>query len=84
MFTKLIIAVLLITAVCGTQYVPIPNVYDGVTVGNPAAKLHIEAFFDLLCPDSKASNAVFNKLFTMIDNDKIAFTYHLFPLPYHI
>ena len=39
-----------------TQYVPIQNTYDGLTLGNNNATLHIEVFYDLICPASEETN----------------------------
>lgn len=81
---QFLIAFLLIAVAFGTQYVPIPDYYDGVHIGKAGAKLHLEAFYDLLCPDSKASNAILNQVFAKVDTSNVLFTYHIFPLPYHI
>jgi hypothetical protein len=40
---------ILISIVFSTQYIPIPRSDYGLTVGDPAGKLHIQAFYDLLC-----------------------------------
>ncbi|KRX00262.1 Thioredoxin-like fold [Pseudocohnilembus persalinus] len=83
-FLVLILAVY--AKVTPDQNVPISKVYDGLTLGNPDAPFHIEAFYDLMCIDSKNSNLQLNQAFKKIDfenQDQVKFTYHIFPLPYH-
>lgn len=46
------------------QIVPIPQTYDGLTIGHKNAPVQIEAFYDLLCPASWAANDEINTLFT--------------------
>ena len=81
---RTIIIACILSLAFASQYVPIPTVYDGVHIGDAAATLHVEAFYDLLCPDSKASNALLNQVFSQATYPHVKFTYHLFPLPYHI
>jgi len=84
---KLSIFLILFLATLGSQGIPIPSKPDGFSVGSNTPNLHIEAFYDLLCPDSKKS---FEILLTMLDteyhiytNQTLRFTAHIFPLPYH-
>ena len=43
------VLVLLVSFVLGSQYVSIPKTPYGLTVGDPEGRLHIQAFYDLLC-----------------------------------
>lgn len=69
-----------------TQYAPIPSVPDGLSQGGNSStlKLKFEAFFDLMCPDSKGSYAILKPLLPKIlANDQFQFTIHFFPLVFH-
>ena len=55
------------------------NVKEGVKFGNPDAPLHIEAYYDLLSPESKASNKVLNQVLGSVDtmfDSRIIFSLH--------
>jgi len=64
---------------------PIPHVYDGYTFGDPDAALHLEMFYDIMCPNCRSSfpsvKAIFEKL--QKNGTKLKITLHTFPLPYH-
>jgi len=63
--------------------VPIPNRPDGYGLSGPAsAPIVFEAFFDLLCPDSKESWPVMQQMMSHYA-DQLHFRLHTFPLPYH-
>ena len=69
------------------QYVPFPPRYDGFSVGTPGAPFVLEAFYDLMCPGSKASSKVMSQVLNAINfnsNPNFQFILHIFPLPYHI
>lgn len=78
---------ILLSIALASQWVPIPKGSSyGLSIGDPtASKLHIEAFYDLLCPDSAASNNVFRDVWKSVIPSKqgIKFTYVFYPLPYH-
>lgn len=88
-----LVGILILLAVASaTQYTPLSKVEYGLSIGDPAGSLHIQAFYDLLCtrcfnegPDSQASNSVLRDVFKTIIPAKsgIRFTYVFFPLPYH-
>jgi hypothetical protein len=76
----------------GIQYVPLSKTEYGLSVGDPQGRLHVQAFYDLLCnlmsyegPDSATSDQILRQVFrTIIPSKKsIRFTYNFFPLPYH-
>ena len=65
--------------------VPIPNRPDGYALSLTApatAPVVLEAFFDLLCPDSKAAWPVVKQLLEHYPQS-VYFLMHTFPLPYH-
>jgi len=63
--------------------VPIPNRPDGYALGGPAdAPIVFEAFYDLMCPDSRASWPVVQQVISHYANN-LHFRLHTFPLPYH-
>eukprot|EP01017_Pseudomicrothorax_dubius_P022902 TRINITY_DN24673_c0_g1_i1.p1 TRINITY_DN24673_c0_g1~~TRINITY_DN24673_c0_g1_i1.p1 ORF type:complete len:231 (+),score=43.82 TRINITY_DN24673_c0_g1_i1:128-820(+) len=75
-----------LVSVFGDQVVPIPQVYPGISFGASEPLLHLEAFFDLTCPDSRDAHAILLQVFQRFNplNSKyFRFTIHLFPLPYH-
>ena len=77
----LVIALVCLVLANGSQNVPIQKVYDGVTIGQVTANFHLEAVFDLMCPDSAQSNTVLNQVFQKINfNQQTAMymTYHIF------
>jgi len=62
---------------------PIPKTYDGFKIGSPTAPVLLEAFFDLVCPDSATSWPVIKQVLSHYGPDKILFIIHLYSLPYH-
>eukprot|EP01015_Nassula_variabilis_P015920 TRINITY_DN2397_c0_g1_i3.p1 TRINITY_DN2397_c0_g1~~TRINITY_DN2397_c0_g1_i3.p1 ORF type:complete len:208 (+),score=30.93 TRINITY_DN2397_c0_g1_i3:118-741(+) len=81
---KYIVAIaILISVVACEQLVPIPETENGFRSGNQNSKLHIEAFYDLACPDSRNHYFLFQKLFGSFAHYPFRFTVHHFPLPYH-
>lgn len=66
---SLIIVAILIGLVSTTQYTPLTNVYDGLSIGK-STTLVIEAFYDLLCPDSKESFFIFQEVLTILGQSR--------------
>lgn len=68
------------------QRVPIPPIPDGVSLGQPNALVELEAFYDMVCPDSQAAQSQIDQVLSQLyknDTGLLKFTIHLFPLPYH-
>jgi len=67
--------------------IPIPNRYDGFSVGSTDSPILFEAFFDLLCPDCAQAWPNIMDVVNYYDapgkETKMRFTMHTFPLPYH-
>ena len=59
---------------------PLGFVYKG---GDPSAPIHLTAFVDVTCPDSKQAWPTVKKIADMYGPKVIQFTVQLFPLPYH-
>ena len=71
-----------------TQYAPIPPIPDGLKAGkgqdSEGLKLSFSAFYDLMCPDSKAGYAILKPLLPQfLSNPNFLFTIHFFPLVFH-
>jgi len=85
---KYSILIILILAAFASQDTPIPSRPDGFSLGANKPKLHLEAFYDLLCPDSRNSFALLQLLllneYHISTSKTLKFTVHIFPLPYHI
>jgi len=85
---KLSVLIVLVLAAFASQDTPIPSRPDGYGIGSNTPTLHIEAFYDLLCPDSRDSWGVLQALlvseYHIATNQTLRFTAHIFPLPYHI
>lgn len=62
---------------------PIPVRPPGYRKGSPSAPVRLEAFVDLLCPDSKAAWPVIQDVYNSYTGDVLELVVHLFPLPYH-
>jgi len=65
---------------------PIPPTPAGFSRGSNTPTLHIEAYYDLLCPSSKAQWGILEPLlkeYELDSNQTLRFTVHIFPLPYH-
>jgi len=62
---------------------PLGKTYDGYAQGNKTSPIWIEAYFDFLCPDSKASWPALKSVLQEHYNNQLFFTLHVFPLPYH-
>eukprot|EP01098_Paradermamoeba_levis_P006149 TRINITY_DN2553_c0_g1_i1.p1 TRINITY_DN2553_c0_g1~~TRINITY_DN2553_c0_g1_i1.p1 ORF type:complete len:225 (+),score=50.15 TRINITY_DN2553_c0_g1_i1:108-782(+) len=62
---------------------PIPVTYDGHRLGNLSAQVTVEAFFDFLCPDSKAAWPIVQQVLSHYGPEKVQLILHVFPLPYH-
>eukprot|EP00128_Syssomonas_multiformis_P010911 Colp12_sorted_trinity150504_noHs@5050 len=72
-----------LVALCAAQ-VPIPSRPPGLTYSGKAdAPIQLDAFLDLLCPDSKAAWPTLKALATSYGNETFRLNVHLFPLPYH-
>jgi len=67
-----------------TAQTPIPTRPDGYALGKAAATAPIvlDAFYDLLCPDSAASWPTIKQVVAAYPSD-LYFLLHTFPLPYH-
>ena len=61
---------------------PIPSRYPAIPRGNQDAKIHIEVFVDLLCPDCLATWPNVIKVLNDYPND-VRVSTHLNSLPYH-
>lgn len=65
-----------------SQKIPLSKKQHGFSFGNSCSSVKVDIFIDLACSDSRAAWPAF--LQTMMSHsNKIAFTIHLFPLPYH-
>ncbi len=60
---SIILALLIVTTIYATQYVPIPKRPIGILVGSPSADVKIELVYDPLCDDSAAFDKVFIPVF---------------------
>jgi len=84
---KFTLLALLILSIYADQ-VPIPPRPDGFSRGSNTPTLHIEAYYDLLCPGSKSAWGIIEPLlnndYHIDTNQTLRFTIHMFPLPYHI
>ena len=79
----LLLSAALISAV--RSQIPLPKhplgfVYHG---GESSAPIHLTAFVDLTCPDSKQAWPTVKKVADMYGPKVVQFTLQLFPLPYH-
>ena len=80
-----LVVILCALASLGCAQVPIPNRPDGYALSLTApatAPVVLEAFFDLLCPDSKAAWPTVKQVLSAYP-DTVYFLLHTFPLPYH-
>ena len=89
MLKFILLAVLVLTVTSRlSQNTPIPTTPDGYARGSETPELHIEAYYDLLCPGSQSQwnilEPVLRNTFNITNNQTLRFTIHLFPLPYHI
>jgi len=68
--------------------VPFPPTPDGYSRGSNTPQLHLEVFYDLLCPGSQNQWNILEPLlkntYHIDSNQTLRFTIHVFPLPYHI
>jgi len=88
MIAKTLLLTLFVISAFSEQMMDIPNAPDGYSIGGGIrAPVRIEAFFDLLCPDSLASwNIIWpilTRQFDIWNNQTLRFTVHGFPLNYH-
>ena len=79
----LLLSAALISAV--RSQIPLPKhplgfVYQG---GESSAPIHLTAFVDLTCPDSKQAWPTVKKIADMYGPKVVQCTLQLFPLPYH-
>ena len=68
------------------QVVPFPKVPEGLVIGDPtSSKIHLEAHYDLLCPDCRDSYFALSKVIKELDllNKNFSMTIHFFPWPFH-
>ncbi|KAA0148818.1 hypothetical protein FNF29_06443 [Cafeteria roenbergensis] len=80
------VLVLSALAAAAAQEVPIPSAPDGFrynVTSNRTAPVQIEGYFDLMCPDTRAAWPALKSALDSFDPASVAFTMHLFPLPYH-
>jgi len=62
---------------------PIPNRPDGYGTGGPtSAPVVVEAFYDMMCPDSRASWPTIPQLIAHYGSN-VHFRFHTFALPFH-
>jgi len=84
---KLALVLVVVLAVLAQSQIPIPNRYDGFSLGDVNSPILFEAFFDLLCPDCAAAwpnvKDVINYYNPSGQASKLHFILHTFPLPYH-
>jgi len=69
--------------------IPIPaGGPDGYSRGSNTPQLHLEAYYDLLCPGCQNQWEILEPLLKSVynidSNQTLRFTIHVFPLPYHI
>ena len=62
--------ILLISTAFAIQYVPIPDTPNGYVAKGVTSKLVIEAYYDLVCPDSKESFETLERVMLDIGEDK--------------
>lgn len=79
---KFIIIFLVVVLSLGEQAVPIPSHPDGLSLNSNVNSFVLEAYYDLLCPDSRDSYFNLMKVLNTTKNS-VRFTIHFFPLPYH-
>ncbi|GBG26398.1 Hypothetical Protein FCC1311_026192 [Hondaea fermentalgiana] len=80
----LVLSLAQMLAVVHGQAVPIPATYDGYSQGPADAQVHVEFFYDLMCPNCRDSWPAINE--TMVhygSSGPLRITMHTFPLPYH-
>jgi len=87
MFKVVLLAVLALAAFA-SQDVPIPAVPDGYSLGSNTPSLHIEVFFDVLCPDCRDAwttlEPILRNEYNITTNQTLRFTVHLFSLLPHV
>jgi len=69
-----------------SQIIPIPKIEEGVILGDRATSIiHLEAHFDLLCPDCRDSYSNLSRVIQELDlfNKNFSMTVHFFPWPFH-
>jgi len=85
---KFFLLAVLAFAAFGSQDVPIPRVPDGYSLGSSNPTLHLEVFFDLLCPDCRDSWAILEPIlrneYNITNNQTMKFTVHVFSLLPHV
>ena len=77
---------LLISIIYSSQVIPIPTRPDGVVLGNlSTSKIHLEAHYDLLCPDCKDSYGNLTQIIKEFDllNKNFSMTVHFYPWAFH-
>lgn len=85
-FNLLFILHLLFTFSFAEVKIPKAIKYNGVSLGSKKANFHLEAFFDLLCPDSKSSYKSLIESFKdsgLLSGEKLKFTVHFVSFPVH-
>jgi protein-disulfide isomerase len=75
-------AALLVAVAACVAGPPIPSRYDGFALGRIDAAVHVEAFYDLMCPNCRDSWPAVRKMLDALGGP-VRLTLHAFPLPYH-
>jgi len=85
----MVVVIVYFDSYVSAQAVPLTLNYDGYVypVGNSGGcaavkPIKLEAFYDLMCPDCRAVHPTVKKVAVKYQ-EKLSFTMHLFPLPYH-
>jgi len=80
-----LLSVITLLTLCSAS---IPQFIEGYSRGSDNPILHIEAYYDLLCPDSQNQWNILEPLlkntYHITTNQTLRFTIHLIPLPYHL
>jgi protein-disulfide isomerase len=73
----------LIVQIARCQELPIPNRYEGMKIGNPAAPILLEEFLDLQCIKCQAAHPTIKQVLAHYGPDKIYYIQHINPLDLH-
>ncbi len=69
-----------------SQSITIPKTSDGLSLGQMSSSFHLEAHYDLLCPDSRDSYFALTQVigdYNLTSKQNFKYTIHFFPLPFH-
>merc|ERR1711871_515047 len=81
LFSAAPLALVVLVLSAQAQTIPVPKRYDGFVRGS--GQIVIEAYYDLMCPDSRQSWPTMKALVDQAFPGKVALVVHTFPLPYH-